>query len=105
MKSFKTMMMLALLGFAVGCGGGPADNPVDVTTAPAADDIKLVLNEVIENGQPLGSQGYTLELKIGEIRETDPAKADQLQAAYEELRAMSKPAELKAKAKEMLEML
>lgn len=105
MKFLKAVAAAAILGFTIGCSGGPADNPVEVAAPAAVDDIKMVLNEVIENGNPLGSQGYTLEMKIDELGQTDAAKAEKLKAAYLELRDMTKAGELKSKAKEMLGML
>jgi hypothetical protein len=105
MKAWTPLILCAALTLAVGCGSGPDDNPVEVQNPTAVEEIKLVLNEVIESGNPLGSQGYTLEYNIEQLGETDPAKAEQLNAAYLELRDMSNSSELKAKAKEMLEML
>lgn len=98
----KSLACLALVT-VIGCG--PGDTSVEVQAPPAVEEIRLVLNEVVTSGNPLGSNGYTLEYNIEQLREADPAKADKLQKAYEELRGLNKANELKAKAKEMMEML
>jgi hypothetical protein len=99
-KSLSAFVMFAAL---VGCGA-VSDSPVNVTPPPSTDQIKTVLNDVVQTGQ-LGSGGMTIESEIETIRATDPAKADALKKDYEELKAATDPSTAKAKAQQMMSKL
>ncbi len=102
---FAKLLALALVIVSlVGCGGAVSDAPVNVTPPASTDQIKAVLNDVVQSGQ-LGSGGMTIEQQIETIRATDAAKADVLKKDYEELKTLADPARAKAKAQEMISKL
>lgn len=91
-----------IVGLAVGCGEEGV--PIEVQEKPPTDEIKTVLLQISEHGT-VGSAGYTLRQEIDELKETDPAKAEQLSNELAELESLGDPAKIKAKAKEMAESL
>lgn len=105
MNYVRALFAVMFLGLVVGCGTGPADNPVDVNAPSPEENIKEVLNGIIESGQSPGSGGYTIQQEIEAIKADDPAKAAKLQPLYDEIITLNNPSQLKAKAKEMLEIL
>lgn len=105
MRFHALLLAVALGATAVGCGTGPADNPVDVQAPSAVEDMKTVLQGVIESGQPLGSGGYTLQQNIEELKKTDPDKAAKLQPLVDEMITINESGRAKAKAQEMLDIL
>jgi hypothetical protein len=103
MRFAKSLSALLLLAALIGCGA-VGDSPVNVTPPPSTDQIKTVLNEVVQSGQ-LGSGGMTIESEIEKIRATDAAKADALKKDYDELKAAADPNTAKAKAQQMMSKL
>lgn len=96
-------VVLATLSLA-GCGGGAGDTPVNVTPPTSTEQLKAALNDVVQSGE-LGSGGMTIEEEIEKIRPTDAAKADALKKGYDEMKAATSPAAMKAKAQEMMSKL
>ena len=93
---------MCLLGLClVGCGGVD-DTPIEVTPPAATEELKTILTDLASSGQSLGSGGMVISERIEEIRKTDPAKADKLQASADNLMGASDPAKIKSLAKEML---
>lgn len=105
MRFMKYLCMALLLGFVVGCSRGPEDNPVDVNAPGPTESIRATLEDIIETGEPLGSGGYTIQTQIEAIKAEDPAKAAALQPLYDEIITINDASKLKAKAKEMLDIL
>jgi hypothetical protein len=95
---------LILLASVVGCGPDPNDEETVVTPPAATERIKAVLTDLAATGQ-MNSGIATLSAEINALRESDPAKADALQKGYEELSTLNNPAQIQAKAKEMLSKL
>jgi hypothetical protein len=105
MRSGKLWIALLLAAFVVGCGADPNDEAITVTNRPpATENIKAVLTDLAATGQ-MNSGVANLSAEIGALRETDPAKADALQKGYDELTTLQNPAQIQAKAKEMLSKL
>lgn len=86
----------------VGCGG-PKTVPANV--APAVEQSKKLLQEISTSGKSPGSGGMILNEALSEISKTDAAKAKSLQADVDTIMSSTKPDELKAKAKALLEKL
>jgi hypothetical protein len=104
MPSGKLCIAVLMAAFAVGCGANPNDAEITVTRPPATENIKAVLTDLAATGQ-MNSGVMTLSAEIGALRETDPAKADALQKDYDALTTLQNPAQIQAKAKEMLSKL
>ena len=98
MNTMGKLLALAAVVLFVGCSAGVQDNPVEVT--PTGANAKIALEGIAESGQ-LTSDVMTIEDDIAALKESDPAKAEALEKDLEELKAMSKPAEIKKKAAEM----
>lgn len=105
MNRFRSFFALLILGSVIGCSTGPAENVIEVNAPTPEENIRKVLNGVIETGEPLGSGGYVLQQEIDAIKVTDPAKAAALQPHYDKIISLDSPGPLKAKAKEMLDAL
>ena len=105
MRCVKYLCIALLLGVVVGCSTGPADNPVDVNAPSPTESIRSILEGIIETGEPIGSGGYTIQQEIDAIKAEDPAKAAALQPFCDEIITINDASKLKAKAKEMLEVL
>lgn len=105
MKLAKILGALLLASVLSGCGTGPAENPVDVTPPSATEMLRTTLNELAASGQPMGSGGQTLGQYIEEIMKSDPAKGQKLQEGLDSLMTLQQPAQIKAKANEMLQAL
>lgn len=101
-KQMKLVVCL-LAGFLAGCGEEGV--PVEVQEKPPTDEIRAVLQEISETGT-VGSAGYTLREELEKLKETDPAKAEQLSQQLTELERLenNEPA-VKAKAEEMAKSL
>lgn len=102
MNTIGKLVALAAIMLFVGCSAGVQDNPVEVT--PSGANAKIALEGIAESGQ-LGSDVMTIEDDIASMKESDPAKAEALQKDLDELKSMGKPADIKKKAKEMVEKL
>lgn len=96
------MALLATVLSVVGCG--PSSTPVDVPNPPANAAIKQNLQGAVDTGQ-LGSEMMAIDNEIEKLATTDPAKAEELKKQFAEVRSASSPAQVKAKAKEMMDKL
>ena len=102
--SFGRLKVIAVvaLSFAVsGCGGGPADTKVTVAASAISANVKKTLQEFESSGK-LGSGITSLESDINGIAGEDSSKGEALKKLYRELVGLTKPDEIKAKAKEMI---
>jgi hypothetical protein len=101
MHPAKQILIALLLSSIVGCGAVTDDQPKTVTPPSSTEAIKAVLNDLAQTGQ-MSSGVMTLETEIEKLRPTDAAKADKLKQDYEQLKTLNNPAQIQAKAKEML---
>jgi len=101
----KTCAGLALLVSALAVTGcGPSSTPVDVPNPPATAAIKQNLQGAVETGQ-LGSGMMAIDNEIEKLAATDAAKAAELKKEFAAVKSASSPAQVKAKAKEMMDKL
>lgn len=103
MTNLRSLAVLSLLVVFLGCGD--SSTVVESTQPAPEDELRTVLTGLIESGEPLGSGGMILQDSVQEIREKDPAKADALSSILDDLISEQNPAQLKSKAKAMLEKL
>ncbi len=95
-------LMLFVLVAAIGCSPGPA--PEAVQPPSGVENAKTVLQGMVDSGTA-GSGVMQLQSAISEMKSSDPEKASALEQGAKELSTMSDPAQIKAKAKEMLDSL
>lgn len=99
------VIAVAALSLAVsGCGGGPADTKVSVSASAISANAKKTLEEFEKTGK-LGSSISALESDINGIASENSSKGEALKTLYRELVGLTKPDEIKAKAKEMISKL
>jgi hypothetical protein len=102
----KRMMLFAVLGLALWCGGCGADTPkVQTVEAPASDplaEVRTILNNYA-NGMPVTSEAESFPELIARVKEKDPAKGEVLEKGLTEIK--TNPAIAQAKAKELLKQL
>ncbi len=103
------LVMLGLVVFA-GCPKGDGNQQESINTgteaverAPA-EDLKAQLESLAELGQMMPGM-ETIADNIAAVKEADATKGAALEKAFEGLNAAGNPDGVKAKAKEMLEML
>ncbi|MEY4566293.1 MAG: hypothetical protein RLY14_1263 [Planctomycetota bacterium] len=103
-KNFFATAALAVVvsSSLVGCGG-PKTIPANV--APAVEQSKKLLQEIATSGNSPGSGAMILNEALAEIGKTDAAKAKTLEADVAAFMTATKPEDLKAKAKALLEKL
>lgn len=94
-------LLLTALCLFTAVGAGCGDESVTVEAPPATGIAKQALEEMAQSGQPIGSGAATIEQAIEQIRPTDAAKADKLQAQLDQLKSTQNPAEIKKLAGEM----
>lgn len=104
MKKFCTLMVLTISLAVSGCGGGIVDEKIPVQTSAIEANVRKTLEGFEKTGQ-LGSGITGLESDINGIQLTDSAKAETLTKLFRELQGLTKPADIKAKAKEMISKL
>lgn len=104
MKKFCALAVLTMSLAVSGCGGGLVDEKIPVSTSAIEANVRKTLEEFEKTGQ-LGSGITGLESDINGIQLTNSAKAETLTKLLEELRGLTKPADIKAKAKEMISKL
>ena len=97
---FIRLMLLVALVAVIGCSNAPA--PEKVQAPPQIDMIKTALQGMADSGEA-GSGVMQLETLVSELRAKDADKAAALEPGVEELKKLTDPAAIKAKAKEMLE--
>lgn len=78
---------------------------MEATPPAAEEELRTVLTELVETGEPLGSGGMIIMEQVEALRETDSAKADALAGQVDGLMAEQNPAQVKAKAQAMLDEL
>lgn len=89
--------LVLLVGVVVGCGGRERGVPVEPPSPKLL--AKSILEETAAEGQMTSVE--TLQEMLEAMKESDPAKADELLADYEELATLTQPAKITAKAREM----
>ena len=83
LTSARYILLLMSVFALVGCG--PGSTPVPVNEGPApAESIRTNLQYIIDSGT-VGSEMLTIQDDINKIKETDPAKAEELQKQYDQL--------------------
>ncbi len=97
------LLVLVLGCFTVGCGG-VKETKVVIPNSAIIQNAKSTLEIYAKSGK-LGSGISGLNSDINGISSSDPALGEKLKAAFAELESGKSPNEIKAKAKEMLEML
>lgn len=99
---FMRFLVLVTLLAVLGC----ASETVTVDTPPPSEVtvIKDALGGVVETGE-LGSGMMMLQDGLEKLKSSDPEKAETVGKAVEELKAVSDPAQRKAKAEEIIGLL
>ncbi len=96
----RSLLVLGALA-VIGCGGGETSTSVE---PPGQEQIKPALETVAETGV-IDSGLMTVREEAEAMKETDAAKADELLKDLDELESLSDPAEVKAKAQQMIDKL
>ena len=104
MKKFCAIVVVTMSLAVTGCGSGPVDEKITVQTSAIEAHVRKTLEGFEKSGQ-LGSGITGLESDINGIQLTDSAKAETLTKLFRELQGLTKPADIKAKAKEMISKL
>jgi len=105
--SFVRLKVIAVVALSLavsGCGGGPADTKVFVPASAISTNVKKTLEEYEKSGKT-GSSITSLESDINGIASEDSSKGEVLKKLYRELVGLTKPEDIKAKAKEMISKL
>ncbi len=98
----KVIAVVALSLAVSGCGGGgPVDTKISVSASAISANAKKTLEEFEKSGK-MGSGITSLESDINGIASEDSTKGEALKKLYRELVGLTKPDEIKAKAKEMI---
>ena len=100
---FSLIAVLTCSLVATGCGG-PPDVKVTVQSSAIVTSVRKTLEDFEKTGK-MSSAISGLESDINGIKSTDSAKGEKLEKAYRELQGLTKPDDIKAKAKEMIGML
>jgi len=100
------MLLVLVVVFLIGCGGGPRSERVDPVSGPSAQqELRTMLERVVETGQGGSELGVVME-KIDALEKEDAALATALRSDADELMsAMGNTAAIQAKAREMLKKL
>jgi|GEM_PF-2007871 len=104
MKKFCAIVVVTMSLAVSGCGSGPVDEKITVQSSAIEASVRKTLEGFEKSGQ-LGSGMTALESDINGIKLSDSAKAETLTKMYRELQGLTKPADIKAKAKEMISKL
>lgn len=105
MKLRIALMMGLLTGASfVGCGGPPPDEKIEVASTAIVESVRNTLKDFEKTGKT-GSAITSLESDINGIKTSDPAKGELLAKALVELQQLGEGDKVKAKAKEMLQIL
>ena len=103
MRYLLVTLCCLFVGSLVGCGG--PDNQVEVKVeggSTPTEMLKKDLEQLAVSGQRPGSNIGQLQTYIRKAAEGDQAKIDMLINMTEDLTKLSKPEEIKAKAKEII---
>lgn len=105
MKLRMALMMGLLSGVSfVGCGGPPPDEKIEVASTAIVESVRKTLKDFEKTGKT-GSAITALKSDINGIKTSDPAKGELLAKALAELQQFGEGEKVKAKAKEMLQIL
>ena len=97
-----SVIAVVTLGLVVsGCGTGPVEEKIAVPYASMVDGMRKTL-EIYEKTGILGSGISSLEADIHSIKNSNPAKGNELLKICSELKLLTARDEIKKKAKEML---
>jgi len=103
-QKFCAIVVVSLSLAVSGCGGGPVDEKIAVPVSAIEANLRKALEGFEKSGE-LSSGIGSLETDINGIRASDSAKAETLLKLFRELQGLKKPADIKAKAKEMISKL
>ncbi|MCY2978202.1 MAG: hypothetical protein NTU79_06000 [Planctomycetota bacterium] len=103
-KKFCTLVLVTMSLAVSGCGGGPVDEKIALPPSAIEESLRKTLEGFEKSGE-LGSGISGIEGSIDGIKSSDPAKAETLTKLLNELQGLKKPADIKAKAKEMISKL
>jgi len=99
MSALRFLLLTLFLGVVVGCGGEER-KPVE----PPPPTAKAVLQDIATTGN-LSAKQAELKQELEGMGESDPEKAEELLADFEQLITLKNAAEIKAKAQEMADKL
>lgn len=101
--NFLRIVLLLSIAAVIGCQGESVS--VDQPEAlPAAENAKVMLEEIAQTGE-VGSGAMLLRESLEELKQSDAATADPLLADLDELEALTDPAAIKTKARQMADKL
>jgi len=100
MSFLRLLVLLAVVAVVVGCGPS-AESVTPPPERSPAETVKAVLEQAAETGQGGSALGEMMDA-LEKMKATDAEKAGALEEDANALMSMSDPAEIKAKAKEML---
>lgn len=100
MKIARIIVVAIMCVMALGCNPGPKTEEV----TPMANPAKRALEGIAQSGE-MTSGMVEVEGELANLKQTDPAKGEKLMKEYDELKVMSDPAQIKAKAKAMADQL
>ncbi len=95
----KRFLLLLGLVALIGCDTGPVNAPPEDVDQPDFE-LRLLLQDAADTG--LLPEGVNTAEYVYPIKEADPAKAEEIAGQLDELKEMSDPEEIKAKAQDML---
>lgn len=103
---FARFVLLLGVVVVLGCGSGAPKPPSAEEEADTLkQDMTMVLEDIAKTGD-LEEAGPDLRLMVEEgLRESDSAKADSISKELDALEALTSPAQIKAKAKEIISKL
>ena len=98
---YSVIAVVTLSLVVSGCGTGPVEEKIAVPYASMVDGMRKTL-EIYEKTGILGSGISSLEADIHSIKNSNPAKGNELLKICSELKLLTARDEIKKKAKEML---
>ncbi|MFO0922067.1 MAG: hypothetical protein U0905_06200 [Pirellulales bacterium] len=107
MRTIAMFLVGLMVTSMVGCGPKVEEHSQKVTGAApqGAEALKPILEDLVAKGTVLGSGGMVIQSYVDQISQKDPEKAKALQKHVDLIISMQEPAKIKAKAKEMLDIL
>ena len=104
MSPLRFLLLTIIFGSVttiIGCGDGHAPSR---SVEPPPPSAKATLQEIAASGN-LSAKKVQLKEELEGMGESEPEKAEELLADYEQLTSLSGAAKIKAKAKEMADKL